>query len=354
LRAVTTPEAADVFAIAVPTPIREDRSSDISAVEAAFRSIAPVLAKGNLVILESTSPVGTTERMTAMLARLRPDLTFPITHPNKSDVMVAYCPERILPGHTLRELVDNSRTIGGLDQKSSERTLEYYSVFCRGDMHTTEARVAEMVKLSENAFRDVNIAFANELSVICARMDVDDHEVIAAANRHPRVSILQPGPGVGGHCIPVDPWFIVESDPENARLIRTAREVNDAKTNFVFGQVKARANRFRNPTIAILGLAYKPDVDDLRESPAVEIATLAADADIGELLVVEPHLSALPQALASKDRVTLVPLEDALRRADIVAILVGHRAFRRIARKMIAEKVVIDTVGLLTQPATRT
>lgn len=350
LRAVTKPEPADAFVIAVPTPILPDKKSDLRAVESAFRSIAPVLEKGNLIILESTSPVGTTERMTKLLMELRPDLTFPILEPNTSDIMVAYCPERILPGQTLRELVDNSRTIGGLDHRSSDRTLEFYSIFCRGEMVVTSSRAAELVKLAENSFRDVNIAFANELSMLCVDMGVDVHEVIGAANRHPRVEILQPGPGVGGHCIPVDPWFIVEAMPEKARLIRTAREVNDGKTTFVYDQIRAKADRFKKPTIAFLGLAYKPDVDDLRESPALEIVEHAAKAKLGELLVVEPHIDELPKQLSGYAQVRLVPLDEALRKADIVALLVGHRTFRRVSAQALAEKVVIDSVGLWRNP----
>lgn len=346
LKAVTKPEPAEVFVIAVPTPITPDKRSDVSAVDAAFRSIAPVLAKGNLVILESTSPVGTTERMTRMLSELRPDLTFPLTAPNSSDVMVSYCPERILPGKTLYELVDNSRTIGGLDHKSSERTLEFYGIFCRGEMVVTSSRAAELVKLAENSFRDVNIAYANELSMLCAEMGIDVHEVIGAANRHPRVNILQPGPGVGGHCIPVDPWFIVEASPQKARLIRTAREVNDGKTEFVFEQIRQRADRFKRPAIALLGLAYKSDVDDLRESPALEIAEHALKGNLGELLIVEPNIKELPKAIAGSKAARLVHLDEALRKADIVALLVGHRQFRRVSPQVLGEKVVIDAVGL--------
>ena len=346
LRAVTKPEAADAFVIAVPTPITADKKSDLRAVESAFRSIAPVLAKGNLVILESTSPVGTTERMARLLAELRPDLTFPYDAPEASDVAISYCPERILPGQTLRELVDNSRTIGGIDVRSAELTQSFYRIFCRGELHLTSSRSAELVKLAENAFRDVNIAFANELSMLCHGLDIDVHEVIASANRHPRVTILNPGPGVGGHCIPVDPWFIVEAQPELARLIRTAREVNDGKTEFVVRQIKARADRFKRPTIAIFGLAYKPDVDDLRESPALEIAEHLAHADVGHILIVEPHIDALPKALAAQPNVEMVGLKDAIQRADILALLVGHAAFRKVSATAIAEKVVIDTIGL--------
>jgi UDP-N-acetyl-D-mannosaminuronic acid dehydrogenase len=346
LKAVTRPEPAEVFVVAVPTPVMNDKTADLRAVEAAFRSIAPLLVKGNLVILESTSPIGTTERMTAMLAEMRPDLTFPLKNPNSADVLVSYCPERILPGHTLRELVDNSRTIGGLDAASARRTVDFYTIFCRGDLFVTNSRAAELVKLAENAYRDVNIAFANELSMLCFDLDIDVYDVIGAANRHPRVNILQPGPGVGGHCIPVDPWFIVEAAPKRAVLIRTAREVNDAKVQFVYDQIKTRAARFKSPTIALFGLAYKPDVDDLRESPAIEIAELAMSENIGELLVVEPHISALPPGLKDNKRVTLVSAAEALRRADIVAFLVAHAEFKSISDKALAEKSVIDSVGL--------
>lgn len=345
LRAVTKPEPADAFVIAVPTPITAEKNSDLRAVESAFRSIAPVLVKGNLVILESTSLVGTTEAMTRLLAELRPDLTFPHQAPEEADILVSYCPERILPGQTLRELVDNSRTIGGLDGRSADHTLLFYRIFCRGELHLTSSRAAELVKLAENAFRDVNIAFANELSMLCHDLEIDVHEVITAANRHPRVSILQPGPGVGGHCIPVDPWFIVEAQPALARLIRTAREVNDGKTTFVTTQIKARAARFKRPTIGIFGLAYKPDVDDLRESPAVEIVERLSHEDIGDILVVEPNIDALPKSLAGRPGVHLVSIKEAIQKADILALLVGHSAFKKMPNTMLAEKVVIDTIG---------
>lgn len=349
LKAVTEPQPADVFVIAVPTPVNPDKTSDLRFVEAAFRSIAPVLAKGNLVILESTSPIGTTERMTALMAELRPDLTFPLRAPNAADILVSYCPERILPGHTLRELVDNSRTIGGLDRPSAERTVEFYKIFCRGELFITTSRAAELAKLAENSYRDVNVAFANELSMLCADLDIDVHDVIGAANRHPRVDILRPGPGVGGHCIPVDPWFIVEAAPERARLIRMAREVNDSKARFVFEQIKARALRFKAPTIALFGLAYKPNVDDLRESPAVEIAEMAIHAGLGELLIVEPHVKELPPSLAGQANVTHVGAADALRRADIIVLLVAHSTFKTLSAKDLSQKVVIDSVGLLVR-----
>ena len=319
LRAVTKPEPADVFVIAVPTPITPEKRSDLRAVDSAFRSIAPILAKGNLVILESTSPVGTTERMTKLLAGLRPDLTFPHTAPERADILVSYCPEL---------------------------TLEFYRLFCRGDLNLTNSRTAELTKLAENSYRDVNIAFANELSMLCHDLEIDVHDVISSANRHPRVNILQPGPGVGGHCIPVDPWFIVEAQPDIARLIRTAREVNDRKTEFVIDQIKARAERFKRPTIAVFGLSYKPDLDDMRESPAIDVAQhLARDGNY-DLVIVEPNIDELPASLASHANCKLVGMKEAIQKADILALLVAHAAFKKIPASAIAEKVVIDTVGL--------
>lgn len=346
LKAVSKPEPADVFVITVPTPVNDDRSANLAAVEAAVRSIAPVLAPGSLVIIESTSPVGTTERMTEVLIGMRPDLTFPLGAPERSDILMAYCPERILPGHTLRELVENSRTVGGLDRRSAERAETLYRVFCKGEIVRTDARTAELVKLVENAYRDVNIAFANELSMLCADFNINVHEVIESANRHPRVDILMPGPGVGGHCIPVDPWFIVEAAPKRARLIRTAREVNDAKTGFVLDQIKARAGRFKDPRIALLGLSYKPDVDDLRESPALHIAEAALAAKLGQIFIVEPHIEKLPSTIDKQKSLQLTSLKAALTKADIIVPLVAHSAFRSVDRTLLAEKVVIDTVGI--------
>ncbi len=346
LRAVMTPEPADVFVIAVPTPVHKDNRPDLSAVEAAMRSIAPVLKKGDLVILESTSPVGTTARMSELVAQLRPDLTFPQHAPNQSDIRMAYCPERILPGQTLRELIDNSRTVGGLDTVSGDLACEFYRIFTKGHLSKTTASTAEFVKLAENSYRDVNLAFANELSMLCDRLDVDVFDVIAAANLHPRVDILRPGPGVGGHCIPVDPWFIIDAWPEKARIIRTAREVNEGKTGFVVEKVRQRAGRFKDPVIALLGLAYKPDVDDLRESPALHIVEQLASENVGQLLVVEPFIDELPPSLRGWNNVRFSTMKTALAEADLVVVLVGHAEFARVKDKEIAEKAIIDTVGL--------
>src|SRR5690606_13220307 len=299
LRATTTPEPADAFLIAVPTPFKTGAGQgtcpepDLSHIQAAANAIAPVLAPGNLVILESTSPVGATEQLAQWLAEARPDLTFPQTQGEESDIRIAHCPERVLPGQVLRELVHNDRVIGGLTPKCSRAACELYSVFLKGECIPTNARTAEMCKLTENSFRDVNIAFANELSMICDKLDINVWELIRLANRHPRVNILQPGPGVGGHCIAVDPWFIVSKTPEEARLIRTAREVNDSKPEWVINKVKQAVAEYlmENPdktakdvTIACYGLAFKADIDDLRESPALTITQQIAAEHPGPVL----------------------------------------------------------------------
>jgi UDP-N-acetyl-D-mannosaminuronic acid dehydrogenase len=352
LRAVTKPEPADAFLIAVPTPTdSQAHRADMRAVEAAVASLAPVLQRGNIVIIESTSPVGTTERVEAQLQRLRPDLTFPGAAPESSDVMITYCPERILPGQTLRELIENARIIGGLDQRSAARARELYSFFSKGEMKLTHARVAELSKLTENAFRDVNIAFANELSLVCDQLNINVWAVIAMANLHPRVNILAPGPGVGGHCIPIDPWFIHHAAPDRTPLIRTAREVNDGKADYVLERIAEQARRFRDPVIALLGMAYKSNVDDLRESPGVHIAKLLGEMRLGEVLVVEPHIETLPEELGAVKGIALSDLDSAIARADVVAILVAHDAFRRLDALQLAPKSLIDTVGLFTAQA---
>jgi len=275
LKAALVPEGADIFILAVPTPFKDDHIPDISYIEAATRTIAPYLVSGNLFILESTSPVGTTERVRDILTEERPDL-FPLQSKssNSPSIYIAHCPERVLPGQILRELISNDRIIGGIDQASRENTAEFYRTFVSGDVFVTDARTAELAKLTENAFRDVNIAFANELSLICDRLGINVWELIELANHHPRVNILQPGPGVGGHCIAVDPWFIVNAAPEESRLIRTAREVNDCKPGWVIDKVKVKARRFNNPVIGCLGLTFKANIDDLRESPALDITQI--------------------------------------------------------------------------------
>jgi UDP-N-acetyl-D-mannosaminuronic acid dehydrogenase len=351
LRATGTPEPADVFILAVPTPFTHDHEPDLSFVEAAARAIAPVLQRGNLVILESTSPVGTTERMAGWLASCRPDLTFPRGHGENSDIRIAHCPERVLPGHILRELVHNDRVIGGLTPRCAAAAVELYQTFVEGECITTDVRTAEMCKLTENTFRDVNIALANELSIICDKLDIDVWELIRLANRHPRVNVLQPGSGVGGHCIAVDPWFIVHSAPGEARLIRAAREVNTTKPKWLARRIlrEVHGHQSRAPgrpvRVALFGLAFKPDIDDLRESPAVQIALeLHAACPEAQLLAVEPHIAHLPATLHF---MTLCPVDRALGEADIMAVLVGHRAFRELPGGSLQGKIIIDATGTL-------
>ncbi|MPW20866.1 UDP-N-acetyl-D-mannosamine dehydrogenase [Paraburkholderia sp. CNPSo 3157] len=345
LRATTTPEPADAFLIAVPTPFADGFKPDLTFIEAASRAIAPVLKKGDLVVLESTSPVGATEQMAVRLAELRTDLTFPQQAGEGSDIRIAHCPERVLPGHVIRELIENDRVIGGMTPRCGEAARDLYQSFVRGECILTDARTAEMCKLTENSFRDVNIAFANELSMICDRLDINVWELIRLANRHPRVSILQPGPGVGGHCIAVDPWFIVDSAPEQARLIRTARMVNDDKPRHVIERVERAARRFREPVIACLGLAFKANIDDLRESPAVEIVRRLSERFPGQVVAVEPNIRKLPDVL--KEAVPLCDMHDALTEADIVVILVDHMQFKQVDPVKLQAKVVIDTRGVL-------
>ena len=341
LRAALQPEEADVFILAVPTPFKDDNVPDISFVEAATRAIAPYVAEGNLVILESTSPVGTTERIRSILTETRPDLfNSSLLTPRSSPVYIAHCPERVLPGQILGELVNNDRIIGGIDPPSRDKTAEFYRSFVSGKVLTTDARTAELAKLTENSFRDVNIAFANELSLICDRLGINVWELIELANRHPRVNILQPGPGVGGHCIAVDPWFIVDSAPEEARLIRTAREVNDNKPHWVLEKVVAKAARFIDPVIGCLGLAFKANIDDLRESPALEITRSLLNSNVGRVMPCEPN------AHSGFNEFPLYPLDEVIRESDILLVLVDHDEFAQIDREMLKEKVVIDTRGI--------
>ena len=353
LRAVLSPEPADAFLIAVPTPFVQEQKDcngpvpDLSYIESAVRSIAKVLEKGNLVILESTSPVGTTEKVSEWLAAQRPDLTFPHTHSDASDVRVAYCPERVLPGQVIKELTSNDRVIGGLSTSCSEAAIELYSAFVTGELRATTSRTAEMAKLTENASRDVNIAFANELSVICDDLDIDVWELIAIANRHPRVNILQPGPGVGGHCIAVDPWFIVSKTPEKAKLIRTAREINDSKPLWVIERVAKVVNQLSNGAdpiseedvvIACYGLSFKPNIDDLRESPALFITREIARSHAGKVFAVEPNI----QALQEEEDFELIPYSASFEQPHIIVILVNHSEF--IDLQVSGAQTLIDTV----------
>ena len=333
LKAQTEPAPADVFFITVPTPVQDDRKPDLSYVRAASRAIAPFVEPGNLVILESTCPIGTTEDLVVeTLVQEGVDVA--------GGVLVAHCPERVLPGRILTELVQNDRIVGGIDDASTRAAADFYRQFVSGEVFETSARVAEMAKLTENTFRDVNIALANELSVICDKHGIDVWELIRLANRHPRVDILSPGPGVGGHCIAVDPWFVVASAPEQARLIRTAREVNDAKPAWVIDKVKARAERFKEPAIACLGLAFKADVDDLRQSPALDIVRGLERDGVGRLLVCEPNIETHPDF-------ALTPLADAVAKADIILLLVDHKEFKALNPHRLQDKIIIDTRGVL-------
>ncbi len=349
LRATTTPEPAEFFLIAVPTPMVNE-GPDMAFVEAAARTIAPVLEKGNVVILELTSPVGSTERLGEILAEERPDLTFPRyrDEDRESDVALCHCPERILPGQMLRELVSNDRIIGGLTTDCAQKAARLYQSFVMGTCYITDSRVAELCKLSENAYRDVNIAFANELSIICEKLGTDIWQVRELANQHPRVNILMPGAGVGGHCIAVDPWFIVSSAPAESRLIRMARVVNDDKPHRVVSTIRGLADKFKVPTIACYGITYKPDVDDVRESPALEIVEAVADIEGAQVLVVEPNLSALPPALANRPNVRHATSDEAREQADIVTFLVGHRQFKRLEADSYLSKAVVDTTGMFS------
>lgn len=315
--------------------------------------IAPVLEPGNLIILESTSPIGATEQMALWLAEARPDLTFPQDAGDDADIQIAHCPERVLPGKVLSELIENDRIIGGMTQRASEMAVALYKKVVRGDCVITDARTAEMCKLTENSSRDVQIAFANELSMICDRFNINVWELISLANRHPRVNILQPGAGVGGHCIAVDPWFIVSSAPDEAKLIRTAREVNDAKPDWVLqkGKDAIMAALAADPTramadikVACLGLAFKPDIDDLRESPALQITSKFGSLGC-QVLAVEPHIEALPDSLASS-QIKLTALDEAIAEADVVCVLVRHSAFAKLAGTLAGKARVIDAVGL--------
>lgn len=353
LRATTQPEPANAFLIAVPTPFKDGHQPDMGYIESASKAIAPVLKKGDLVILESTSPVGATEQMAMWLAEARPDLSFPQSHGEESDIRVAHCPERVLPGHVLRELVQNDRVIGGMTPKCSETAAQLYKIFVQGKCVITNARTAEMCKLTENSFRDVNIAFANELSIICDKLDINVWELIKLANRHPRVNILQPGPGVGGHCIAVDPWFIVSAAPDKAKLIRAAREVNDNKPEWVIEKIKLAVADYlqANPdktakdiTIACFGLAFKPDIDDLRESPALEIVHKLGTIHPGKILTVEPNIKIIPPSL--QEHAQLVEIDEAIACAQVSVMLVGHKAFKELPKEAWSERIVINTCGI--------
>lgn len=350
LSAQTAPAAADAFIVAVPTPFMENHEPDLKYIEAASKALAPFLKPGNLVILESTSPVGATEQMAEWLSEARPDLSFPQKAGEQADIRIAHCPERVLPGKVLQELISNDRIVGGMSENCSQAACDLYKVFVKGDCITTNARTAEMCKLTENSFRDVNIAFANELSIICDKLDINVWELIALANRHPRVNILQPGPGVGGHCIAVDPWFIVSKTPEEAKLIRTAREVNESKPEWVIAKVNEKVIEFlrdhpeksiKDVTVACYGLAFKPDIDDLRESPALNIAKKLAQQGLN-ILAIEPNIDTLPE---DANDIKLIELDEAYN-ADIHLMLVKHSQFIYNLNLDQYHQYMIDAIGI--------
>lgn len=334
LRAVAQPETADAFFIVVPTPFKQNHRADMTYVESATRSVIPYLKPGDLFVIESTSPVLTTERMAELIYRMRPEL--------KGEIFIAYCPERVLPGNTLYELVHNDRVIGGINPESTEKAIEFYSAFVQGKLHRTNARTAEMCKLTENSSRDSQIAFANELSIICDKAGINVWELIDLANKHPRVNILQPGCGVGGHCIAVDPWFIVSDYPEQAQLIKRARETNDYKADWCANKVLNTCRSFvekngREPVVACMGLAFKPDIDDLRESPAKYIVSRIITESRADVLIVEPNIASHPSF-------NLTDGKEAYAKADIIVWLVRHTPFLSIAKD--ANKIELDFCGI--------
>jgi len=351
LKAVINPEKADVFMIAVPTPFKGNHEPDLSYIRLAAKAIAPVLEKGNLVILESTSPVGATEKMMTWMREERLDLSFPEFGNNNfiADIAVAHCPERVLPGQVVRELIENDRIIGGVTDYCAKQAKDLYKIFVDADCLLTDCRTAELSKLVENSFRDVNIAFANELSLICDKLGINVWKLIELANHHPRVNILQPGPGVGGHCIAVDPWFIVDSAPDEAKLIRAARLVNDNKPNFVLGKIDKAVNAIgKNKSdlkIACLGLSFKPDIDDLRESPALSIAGKIGLMGFSELFLVEPNISSIPDKLKGES-ISITSADKAIKAADIVVLLVDHTPFKKMDLEVLSGKQIVDTRGI--------
>lgn len=334
LRAAVAPEPSDVYLVVVPTPFKGNHEPDISYVEAAVRSVVPLFKRGDLLIIESTSPVGTTERMARLIFELRPEL--------RGELFVAYCPERVLPGNVLHELIHNDRVIGGIDPASTERAAAFYSRFVQGRLHRTSARTAEMCKLTENASRDVQIAFANELSLICEKAGIDVWELIELANRHPRVNILQPGSGVGGHCIAVDPYFITAEFPVESQLIAKSREINNYKAFWCAEKTKRAIERFtlehgRRPCVALMGLAFKPNIDDLRESPAKYIVSKVMESEDADYLICEPNV-------ASHAVFKLTDYRQAYRQADIVAFLVAHDPFKELPSE--ENKIILDFCGV--------
>jgi len=351
LKAYSEPISSDVYIITVPTPLKQDNSPDVSYVEEAIKNIAPVLNKNNLIIIESTSPIGTSKKMSRILKKLRPDLGFPHEDLNEVDINIAYCPERVIPGNTLNELISNDRVIGGITDKCANKASNFYSKIITGKCYKTSAETAELSKLAENSFRDVNIAFANELSMICDENNINPWELIEIANKHPRVNILQPGPGVGGHCIAVDPWFIV-TNSNVARLIQQAREVNLYKTEYVFKKLEKEIKNItlkkevneKEITVAFFGIAFKANIDDLRGSPALEIVKKTIEIFNCNILVVEPNVQELPNDI--KKNSNLVSVSDAIKNCDIAISLVDHKEFTDIKKIDFNGKTLIDSKGI--------
>lgn len=340
LHAQTTPQASDIFLIVVPTPFKGDHQPDISYVESATRSVIPFLKPGNLFIIESTSPVGTTEKMAELIFSERPEL--------KDKIFIAYCPERVLPGNVIYELVHNDRVIGGINEESASKAKDFYSKFVKGELHSTNARTAEMCKLTENSSRDVQIAFANELSIICEKADISVWELISLANKHPRVNILWPGAGVGGHCIAVDPYFITAEFPGESKLIAQARSINNYKANWCAERIENAILRFRldhpdtSPRVALMGVAFKPDIDDLRESPARAIIDTVVDRNPDvEYMIVEPFVDSIKGF-------SLTNYEQAWNKADIVAFLTAHTPFKKlnVEDQNSDKRIVLDFAGV--------
>lgn len=350
LKATEQVESADIFIIAVPTPLNQDKTPDLSAVEAAFESIAPHIKQGDLIILESTCPVGTTEKMANRLSTQRPDIVFPLADKENADVYIAYCPERVLPGQILKELIENDRVVGGITPVCTQKAIDFYQSFLKGQCLATDSKTAEMCKLTENSFRDVNIAFGNEISMICDQIGINVWELIKLANHHPRVNVLQPGPGVGGHCIALDPWFIINQVPEHTQLLRSARKINDSKLQWVLDKIEAAITQHlvinkAPPTIACLGLTFKANVEDIRESPALEIVCQLADKYPNQIKIVEPNLEELPVQLIDY-KVFKVTYEDAVNNSDIIAILVDHKEFKNKPYIENKKKTVLDFKGI--------
>ena len=351
LFATNTISTSDVYIIAVPTPLKRNNEPDIKYIKQAIKSLASVLVKGNLIILESTSPVGTTEMIAEELSKERRDLVFPTNNQNYPiDINIAYCPERVIPGNTLEELVNNDRIIGGLTKDCANKAEKLYKIFVAGNVCKTTSRVAELCKLTENTFRDVNIAFSNEISMICDNYGIDVWELIKFANMHPRVNLLRPGSGVGGHCIAVDPWFIISDNPKTSKLITSAREVNNYKPKYILTILEEllseEALSPKNTKIACFGITYKPDTDDMRESPSIEIIKYLAQKDYKKIYVVDPNIDHLPENLRAQN-LFLVDKDSALKDTDVVLMLVSHKEFMNISKNELRDIKYIDTVGIL-------